>query len=194
MDIGALFRAPAAESLALVRTCEAIARGWQAHYLANRERIEASGNPCLCLHVGSQSCAMQWTLRGVWDHNHMPRWFSCVLSGCCCFACTALPALKIPWVRAARRRRATMRAGSSASRCCLSGPTTLQGWVLDRVGRDWRYCRFSDGTSTSCCYLSMKSAEYGDLAPLARCPKLVSMLRAPLLPHCLPPCAPRSPA
>lgn len=45
LDMGQLFRAPVAESLELVRTCKAIAGGWQAHYLAMRERLEASGHP-----------------------------------------------------------------------------------------------------------------------------------------------------
>lgn len=44
LDIPALFSAPAAESLALVRTCRAVAEGWQTHYMANRERLEASGH------------------------------------------------------------------------------------------------------------------------------------------------------
>ncbi|PRW56454.1 flagellar inner arm dynein 1 heavy chain alpha [Chlorella sorokiniana] len=45
LDIHAMFAAPAAESLALVRTCRAVAEGWQAHYLAMREQLEASGHP-----------------------------------------------------------------------------------------------------------------------------------------------------
>lgn len=44
LDMGSLFRAPAAQSLELVRTCRAIAEGWQAHYMAMREKIEASGH------------------------------------------------------------------------------------------------------------------------------------------------------
>lgn len=44
LDISTLFHLPAAESLLLVRTCLAIARGWQAHYMAMREKIEASGH------------------------------------------------------------------------------------------------------------------------------------------------------
>ncbi len=28
-----------------MRTCLAVARGWQAHYMAQREKIEASGHP-----------------------------------------------------------------------------------------------------------------------------------------------------
>lgn len=45
LDIHALFAAPAPDSLVLVRTCRAVAEGWQAHYLAMRERLEASGHP-----------------------------------------------------------------------------------------------------------------------------------------------------
>lgn len=45
LDMGQLFRAPVAESLELVRTCKAIAGGWQANYLTMRERLEASGHP-----------------------------------------------------------------------------------------------------------------------------------------------------
>ena len=41
----ALLAAPAAQSLALVRACRAVAEGWQAHYLAMREKLEASGHP-----------------------------------------------------------------------------------------------------------------------------------------------------
>lgn len=43
-DVGELFRGPANEATALVSTCAAIATGWQATYLAMRERIEASGH------------------------------------------------------------------------------------------------------------------------------------------------------
>jgi dynein heavy chain len=45
LDMSTLFSAPAAQSLGLVRTCACVAQGWQAHYLAQRERIEASGHP-----------------------------------------------------------------------------------------------------------------------------------------------------
>lgn len=44
LDLQAVFQAPAAEALALVRTCRAIAQGWPEHYLSNRERIESSGH------------------------------------------------------------------------------------------------------------------------------------------------------
>jgi dynein heavy chain len=44
LDITTLFQAPGPQALALVRTCKAIAGGWQGHYLEMRERIEASGH------------------------------------------------------------------------------------------------------------------------------------------------------
>lgn len=44
LNVARLFSEPAADSLALVRTCLAIARGWQMHYMAQREKIEASGH------------------------------------------------------------------------------------------------------------------------------------------------------